>query len=285
MSIPKLVGRLRRFRLWSTVRLVIRAFGSPIARFLHSPILRLGPGVISENLWLKHSYDYTTLYVDPGSITRQVHIGGWRKGLESKSILSRVKAWYQYGDGLKSVRTHPTRNIHGKFIADGDWDLRGKPFTELPVIAQLFEEGRSPRQTDEYQRYLSRIEDGQLTWTRGCRNEGELDRYYDELVSAYRDIRDNGYRTQTELGETGVDEIRVCIDRDGNICVFGGGTHRLSIARFLNLDVVPVSLKRIHASWIDTIAQDGFGIDEAGIEHAVVSAGLLVEPPQSKKSQ
>lgn len=262
------------------MRLVIRALGSPLAELLHSWIVRLGPDLIGENLWLKHLYDHKTLYVDPRKVTRQVHIGGWRRTPTSESILGRTHAWYRYGDGLKSVRSHLTRNFHGKFIADGDWDLRSKPFNELPVIRQLFADGKPPQQTDEYQRYLKRIQDGQLTWTRGCRNETELDRYYDDLVQAYTDIRDNGYRTQKELGESGVDEIRVCVDREGAICVFGGGTHRLSIARFLDLEVVPVTLKRVHASWIVSDDQASQR-DVAGIQLALSSIGFLTERPKS----
>ena len=61
---------------------------------------------------------------------------------------------------------------------------------------------------------------------------------------------DNGYRTQIELGKSGDDEIRVCIDRDGQISVFGGGTHRLSMALVLRFDSVPVLIKRVHSEWV-----------------------------------
>jgi len=258
---------LRRFRLWSTARRVARSVGSPIAALVHWAVIRLGPRLVGNNLWLKHTYDYMTIYVDPRRIGRNVQVGAWRQ--ESESALGHLGAWYRYGDGLKSVRTHVTRNFHGKFVTDGNWDSYMRPFEVLPVVSQLFDEGRGPRETDEYQAYLKRIELGQLTWTRGCRNQAELDSYYDKLVRAYRDIRDNGYRTQTELGEVGNDEIRVCIDRSGEICVYGGGTHRLSIAMYLDLDVVPVSLKRVHASWIDSITDADSAADETAVRRAL----------------
>lgn len=242
--------------------------------------MRLGPRLVGSNLWLKHIYDYMTIYVDPRQIGRNVQVGAWRQ--ESESARGHLGAWYRYGDGLKSVRTHVTRNFHGKFVADGNWDVYMKSFEVLPVVRQLFDEGRPPRETDEYQGYLKRIERGQLTWARGCRNQAELDRYYEKLVQAYKDIRDNGYRTQTQLGEIGNDEIRVCIDRFGEICVYGGGTHRLSIAKFLDLDVVPVSLKRVHASWIAAISDVGAVADEAAVRRALGAITVAIDTPGSR---
>jgi len=282
MSVPRLVGWFRRFRLWSLARLVVRSFTTPIANVIHQCVMRLGPRFTGENLWLKHTYDDEPLYVDPNRISRFVHIGGWRKDLES-SPFGRLRSWYRCGDGLKNVRTHLTRNLHGMFVASGDWDLRARPFDELTVVRQLFVEEIPPEETDEYQKYLERIEEGQLTWTRGLRKRGELDRYYGELIRAFLDIRDNGYRTQRELGEKGADEIRVCVDREGRICIYGGGTHRLSIAKLLGLEVVPVSLKRVHASWLIPFVTLGSESSNSYVIRSALDSIGLRHPPAPGK--
>lgn len=274
MNVPQLAGLLRRYRFWPTVRRFIRASSSRTAGLINSAVIRAGPGFVGSNVWLKHSYDYAVVYIDPRLISRHVQMDGWRRESESTSLSGRLRAWYLYGDGLKSVRTHVTRNLHGKFVAGGDWDIHAKPFEILPVIGQLFGEGRPPQETDEYQSYLERIEEGRLAWTRGCRSQAELDEYYARLIRAYEDIRDNGYRLQTELGESGGDEIRVCIDRAGEVCVYGGGTHRLSIARFLELDVVPVSLKRIHSSWLAPIDSSDTALDSTNIRRELERIGF-----------
>lgn len=274
MSTLELVGWLRRFRMWSVARAIHHRLRQPVAELIHSVVMFLGKNLIPGNIWLKHQYDYTILYIDPQRIGRLVKVGDWRRTSLSESRLGKVRAWYRYGDGLKSVRTHVTRNLHGRFIANGDWDTKADTFEVLPVIPQLFGEGRQPQETDEYQRYLKRIDEGRLTWTRGCRNQSELDEYYDTLIQAYENIRTTGYRTQVDLGESGVDEIRVCIDRHGEICLYGGGTHRISIAKFLGLDVVPVTLRRVHLSWISSIAGSESRYDECIIRQGLEAIGF-----------
>lgn len=184
-------------------------------------------------------------------IRLSIRVGAWRHLTDKRNRWDRLRAWYYHGDGSKSVLNHVTRNFHGRFVAGGDWDIASKPFDLLPAAIQIFREGRRPQETDEYRRHLTRIEEGKLAWTRGCRNQQELDQYYADLVSAFEDIRANGYRTQVELGNDGGDEIRICIDRHGQLCVFGGGTHRLSIAKLLELEQIPVVLKRVHEEWVE----------------------------------
>jgi len=283
MNVPQLAGLFRRSRLWPTVRRIVRLASSLSAGPIHFTVMRAGPRFVTANLWLKHSYDHATVYIDPRRISRHVQMDGWRRESASKPLIERLQAWYLYGDGLKSARTHVTRNLHGKFVAGGDWDIHSKPFEVLPVVNQLFGEGRPLRETDEYQNYLKRIEAGQLAWTRGCRNQAELDDYYARLVRAFEDIRVNGYRTQTELGESGIDEIRVCVDRHGEIAVYGGGTHRLSIARFLDLDVVPVSLKKIHSSWLASIPVSDATDDVATIRRELDRIGFQTQHMPSPK--
>lgn len=278
MGATELVGRLRRFRFWSKARAARHSFGPVIAGIVHSIVLTLGPRLVPKNLWLKHTFDYMTLHVDPQRITRHVKVAGWRWSPSSRSLMGKIRSWYRLGDGWKSVKTNITRNFHGRFVADGDWDRYAESFDVLPVVSQLFEEGRLPGETDEYQRYLKRINDGQLTWTKGLKNQQDLDRYYDALVQAYEDIKTSGYRTQMELGESGVDEIRVCIDRDGTVCVLGGGTHRLSIARLLGLETVPVILKRVHSAWIESIDAESGSVTNA-IEQELRSVGIMPHEP------
>lgn len=273
MTTLDLVGWLRRFRLWPRVRLIVRAISSPLARVAHSLFVRLGPRFSGQNLRLKHRFDHAPLYIDPQSINRQIRVGRWRD-LYGPSRLDRLRAWYTAGDGLKNTRIHLTRNLHGKFIADGDWDVRSKEIEVLPVITQLFVEGKTPRETDAYQRQLKRIQNGELTWTKGLSSQAELDQYYDDLITAHEDIKNNGYRTQRELGENGIDEIRVCVDRMGRICSYGGGTHRISMARILSLDAVPVILKRIHALWLSQVVDTTSGLDDAAVDRALIALGF-----------
>lgn len=214
--------------------------------------MRIGPHRLPADLALKHEYDYRVIRLDPSSIRRSLRVGEWAR-LNGEPILDRrvrLRRWLQLGGGWKHLQRHISRNVHGQFIADGDWDLEFKPFEIRRTVVDMFVEGLPAEQTVEYQKMLEWIRAGEFGWTRGCRTTGDVDGYFDELAQLYRRILNDGYRTQVELGNDGADEIRVCIDRDGRPCVFGGGTHRLSIAQLLELPHVPVIVKRVHARWV-----------------------------------
>jgi len=71
----------------------------------------------------------------------------------------------------------------------------------------------------------------------------------------YKRIRDCGYKTQLELEPERFifsirdTEIGVGIDRDGTIVHIGKGQHRLSIAKLLKLEQVPVQVRVRHTDW------------------------------------
>ena len=251
MRTPELIGYLRKRRIWRFVRWLHRSVGPFLCSAIHRSVLTLNDRrIVPTSLALKHEYDYRLIYVNPATIRHGLKVGKWRSRSQGQSVWSRLRGWYRLGDGWKSVRTHITRNLHGDFIAPGDWDLDAMPLDLLPVVVQLFVEGRSPHDTDEYQRLSAKIRIGNFAWTKGNRSIKELDEYFAALINAFHDIKANGYRTQSEIGENGIDEIRVCVDRHGRLCVFGGGTHRLSIAKLLRLQRVPVILKRVHSTWV-----------------------------------
>ncbi len=69
----------------------------------------------------------------------------------------------------------------------------------------------------------------------------------------YNKIKDEGYKTQSELYKMPFrgkyDEVRVSIDATGNIEFFGGGRHRLSIAKMLDIGQIPVRVVVRHTQW------------------------------------
>ncbi len=210
------------------------------------------PRLVTTNVRLKHRYDYEPLKVDPASIARTLKVGHWRSNSADRpiSVFRRIRERHRLGGGWKNVRFHVTRNLQGGFIVDGDWDLDARPFEIRPSVVDMFQRGVPAQETDEYQRILRKIEAGDYKWTRGCYSVDDLDRYFQRLEHLYAEIDAHGYRSQAELGLEGSDEIRVCVGRRGELIIFGGGTHRLSIARILDIEVVPVLVKRVHARWV-----------------------------------
>ncbi|MFC7137869.1 hypothetical protein ACFQRB_18325 [Halobaculum litoreum] len=152
-------------------------------------------------------------------------------------------------------------------IAGGDWDRRGFRFEEFDVFRAYrahFRDGVAWEDTDFYDRIVAQIERGEPRW--GCRTEAEFRERFERIERLYERIRTDGYRTQAELLASGdadpagtgrhsellterlKDEIAVHIDRDGGI-MFSDGRNRLSIAKLVGLESVPVRVLKRHADW------------------------------------
>ena len=140
-------------------------------------------------------------------------------------------------------------------IVYGDWDLHRKPFAELDAFQAFrahFQEGMAWVDTDFYQRILREMAAGRIRWD--SRTPDELAERFRWLDDLYADIRDHGYKPQAQIGaEAGdpllaEDEVVVAIDRNGDF-LFVDGRHRLSIAKLLNVPLIPVKVTQRHADW------------------------------------
>ncbi|KPN31263.1 hypothetical protein SY89_02006 [Halolamina pelagica] len=159
---------------------------------------------------------------------------------------------------------------HAGAVVGGDWDRGGARFAELDVFRAYerhFEAGVPWQETAFYDRVVDQIEAGSPQW--GCRTRREFDERCERLDTLYDRIAADGYRTQAELhdgaasdpieGDDSHDrralkterfkhEIAVHVDRDGEL-LFADGRNRLSIAKLLGLDTVPVRVLRRHRRW------------------------------------
>ena len=141
------------------------------------------------------------------------------------------------------------------FVADGDWDLGGIAFEELPTFQAIkshIEDGEDWLQTDFYRLMVEDIEAGRTPWD--CRTVADVKRrfqYIDDLVSS---IRRFGLLLPSEVGAAQdptarySDEIEINIGRTGEL-LFQDGRHRLAIAKVLGLPRVPVRVRVRHLEW------------------------------------
>jgi hypothetical protein len=156
-------------------------------------------------------------------------------------------------------------------VVGGDWDRTDERFEETDVFRAYerhFEAGVPWQATEFYDRVVREIESGQPRW--GCRSRHEFDERCERLDRLYERIATEGYRTQPEIrADGGSDpiegdrdtengrelkteqfkhEVAVNVARDGEVC-FADGRNRLSIAKLLDLDSVPVRVLRRHRRW------------------------------------
>lgn len=165
-------------------------------------------------------------------------------------------------------------------VAGGEWDRRDSPpvdpsydgpdpslylaerFDETPVHRALeshFGEGVPWAETAFVQRVLEEARNGadSSVWQHRSTVPG-VERHCRDLDRLFEDMRDRGCLSMRELNrregrrltlrEVMENEILVDIGRDGEP-LFVTGRHRLSIAKILGLDRVPVAVVVRHAQW------------------------------------
>lgn len=163
-------------------------------------------------------------------------------------------------------------------VVGGDWDKLEKRFEETDIYRAFdahFNDGVAWEDTDFFERVVDEIESGRTMWD--CSSRAEFGRRCRRLDELYERIEANGYLSQRELVQKDLsdpiehsmfpaperfllEEITVTVGRDGDL-LFCDGRNRLSIAKVLDLDEIPVWILSRHAEWQETrdeVATNGF---------------------------
>lgn len=183
-------------------------------------------------------------------------------------------ASYTNADPFKLIYINPSEVSYyvsnvptawGKVVG-GDWEhssfseitVHGARFHESNVMH--FIEGVPWDQTPIYHARLRGLEQNQRRFIL----EEDVKAHFHQLDILYRDMKENGYKTQNELLREvpkstmmtnndelhpTLNEVGLNIDQDGKLLWSRCGRHRLSIAKILNLDQIPVQVRTRHTSW------------------------------------
>lgn len=201
-------------------------------------------------------------YVDPSRITR--------------SSVREYPAWEGkarlFGTVQRGNWDRPRPDHQG--IADGpnaSWgtDMLFKNKGTYRMFEERFVHGTDWEEIDLIQQRLEDSREGAEAW-QGCTSPEDIReqcRFFDEL---YEELRTNGFSSQAELHERDPQRYEGFLDRMGQeVLVDVGrtgellhvaGDHRLSMAKLLDLDEVPVAFLVRHADWMeyrDRLYQNG----------------------------
>jgi hypothetical protein len=174
-------------------------------------------------------------------------------------------------------------------VIGGDWDLATVDFessTHYQGFRQRFVDGRPWQETVLYRDAASRPPG---RYWHGCRTEREVLAGLREYERIFESVAKQGYLTQRQLAERGprrrlrltppeLGEIIVHIARDGSY-LFDDGRHRLSIAKILDLQQVPVLVVLRHRQWY--LAPKGAASRGAGAEQPFGNG--LPDPAPSRR--
>lgn len=148
-------------------------------------------------------------------------------------------------------------------VRGGEWDLNREEFADKPLYKssrRRFIENVPWTETEVY-RYGLEVIQSDGSW-RGCNSEDGLLTYLQSYEELYEQIKEDGYKKQATLRrKNGYDvskdkgfhppefnEITVDVGRNGDFLWFSG-QHRLSIAKILELDSIPVRIRVRHEKW------------------------------------
>lgn len=142
-----------------------------------------------------------------------------------------------------------------RFVVDGDWDLEARPLELHPTVDELFVQHLPMRSTGAFRWMLEAIHTGDAAAARGCTTLEQVEQRFARLERIFEDMAREGYKTQVSLGRAPVDEITICIARDGTPMLLRHGNHRLSIAKVLGVPRVPVIVRGVHLEWLRASAE------------------------------
>jgi len=148
-------------------------------------------------------------------------------------------------------------------IIDGDWHKQAIPHEELTthqMLVEHFEHGKKWKDTSQYEQICEKISNGVHYGRLDDKNQSvsRLNDYLNYIDKLYNSIESDGYKRQNELSSESdflnrnttpyLNEIQVCVGPDGEIYHKLGG-HRLTIAKILDVNKIPVRTRVRHVKW------------------------------------
>ncbi len=162
-------------------------------------------------------------------------------------------------------------------VRSGNWDLPKRKFTEMytgpdgrlknPVYKSFearFCDNIPWEETPLVKNVMYHIRAGESKW-HGCESEKDVQKRCRKMDKMYESMKREGYKSRRELiAESDksptnpqwfwqvYDEVVVNVGRSGEL-LFVGGHHRLSMAKLLGIDKIPVRIFVRHSGWQEQI--------------------------------
>lgn len=167
-------------------------------------------------------------------------------------------------------------------ILGGPWDrfkTKWENSQHHQSLKNHFEAKVPWEETELYRQNIAKIEAG-MTGQSSAETADELKRRCQKIDDLFQSMSTHGYVPQPQLtknksptassntkricGTSVPDECRIGIGRTGELIRFSGGRHRVSIAKLLDLNAIPVVVVARHKRWqtIREAFQDAASIEE-----------------------
>jgi len=147
-------------------------------------------------------------------------------------------------------------NRHYAVVLCGNWDKELPRFEEHFIYQFIYNryERRMPAEnTDFFELFEEKLSEQGTFWN-GCESVEDFHKRCEYLDGLFKDIRENGIRTTEQLGSEALrsrgypDNIHINIGRNGEL-IYLNGRHRLSMAKILDIEAIPVNVMVRHKEW------------------------------------
>ncbi len=156
--------------------------------------------------------------------------------------------------------TYPPNRCMRQFgrVAGEEWDQGTYQFSQKSIyktLRQRFKQDVDWKETPYIKKSIRKVQNGERTW-HGCSSIRDIEHRCKYLEELYEQISQHGFRSQKDIRSKisypreFVDEIRIDIGRDGTP-LYIDGKHRLSIAKILEIESVPVTVMVRHRAWVE----------------------------------
>lgn len=158
---------------------------------------------------------------------------------------------------------HVNRRLNFGRVLEGDWDRSCEPFDEQPFYTSAsahFQEGVPWEETKVFEEYRQNLREGTNDPTL-YHDEESLLSYLRSFDDLYERILNEGYATNSQIDQFDgkseptpylctLDEVTVDVGRDGEL-LFCDGKHRLTIAKLLEVEQIPITFLVRHRQWME----------------------------------
>jgi 2-polyprenyl-3-methyl-5-hydroxy-6-metoxy-1,4-benzoquinol methylase len=130
-------------------------------------------------------------------------------------------------------------------ILGGNWDKEVINFENLDFFKSFKKRiyNNLPwGETEYYKRVIKQINNGIFKWS--CKNVKEFDKRCEGWDKLFTRIKEEGYKKGWHE-----DEVSINIGRNGEM-IFNNGRHRLTFAKILKIDKIPVKVTVRHKNWV-----------------------------------
>ncbi|MFA9427876.1 hypothetical protein [Natronorubrum sp. A-ect3] len=179
-------------------------------------------------------------YIDPSKIkefTRRP-VPFWRRKWSDYGNIRKgewdVRSCHAYKPNYESKEWHETRRPSVNY--------NQSVFHQSMI--DRYKRGKSWEETEHFKLSLNRVNEGHYTWD-GCSNKEDLLGKGEKVDRLFHEIKNNGYKPQKQIRnrfrKAIINEVMIDLGRE-NKPLFVDGRHRLSIAKILEIDKIPVQI-------------------------------------------